>query len=62
MVNSWITAIKEFNQDKKYLVPKKGSVEYDAIRLIQTKNKEMVRSVPVKKTVKAVKGDGIKEV
>ena len=64
MVNSWISAIKEYNQDKKYSVPKKGTPEYDAVKLIQTKNKEMVSSVkPVKETVKAVKGgSGIKEV
>ena len=74
MVNSWITAIKEFNQDKKISVPKKGTSEYDSIKLIQQKNKEMVSSVPVKEPVKkpvkvvkepvkvVKKGDGIKEV
>jgi hypothetical protein len=69
MVNSWITAIKEFNQDKKYSVPKKGTPDYESVKLIQQKNKEMVSSVPVKepvkkpvKPVKPVKGDGIKEV
>jgi len=69
MVNSWITAIKEFNQDKKYSVPKKGTPDYESVKLIQQKNKEMVSSVSVKepvkkpvKPVKPVKGDGIKEV
>ena len=63
MVNSWIQAIQEFYQDKKYSVPRKGTPEYDAIKQIQLKNKEMVSSVPVKETVKAVKGgNGIKEV
>jgi len=75
MVNSWIQAIQEFNQDKKYSVPKKGTPEFDAIKLIQLRIKES--SVPVKETVKPVKepvknpvkpvkpvkgGDGIKEV
>ena len=70
--NSWINAIKEYNQDKKYTVPKKESPEYDSIKLIQQKNKEMIVSVikqPVVKPVikksvvkPVVKGDGIKEV
>ena len=60
MVNSWISAIKEFNKDNKYIVPKKGTAEYDAVKMIQEKNKQMISSVPNKEPVK--KGDGIKEV
>jgi len=70
MPNSWVKSIQEFYKDKKYSVPRKGSPEYDAIKLIQTKNKEMISSVPipvVKETVKRVKkivkeGSGIQEV
>ena len=74
MPNSWINAITEYNQDKKYVVPKKGTPEHDAVKVIQQKNKEMIGSVVkqpvvkpvVKKTVVKpvvnVKGDGIKEV
>ena len=51
MPNSWINAIREYNQDKKYTVPKKGSPEYDAVKVIQQKNKEMVSSVPIKEPV-----------
>ena len=77
MPNSWINAIREYNQDKKYTVPKKGTPEHDAVKAIQSKNKEMIGSVVkqtvikqpvikpvIKKTVvkTVVKGDGIKEV
>ena len=73
MPNSWIQSIQEFNQNKKYSVPKKGTSDYDAVKLIQQKNKEMVSSVkPVKEHVKPVKpvkgvkgvkeGSGIQEV
>ena len=60
MVNSWISAIKEYNKDNKYTVPKKGTPQYDAVKMIQEKNKQMISSVPNKETVKG--GDGIKEV
>ena len=71
MPNSWITSIKQYNQDKKISISKKGTVEYDAIKEIQRKNKEMVSSVPIPviketvkrvKVIKGVKGEGIKEV
>jgi len=33
--SKWITALKLFNKDKpRYLIPKKGSVEYDTVRKI----------------------------
>ena len=77
MPNSWINAIKEYNQDKKYTVPKKGTPEYDTVKMIQEMNKEMNGSVVKQPVVKkpvikpvikqpvikpVVKGDGIKEV
>ena len=71
MPNSWVQSIQEFYLDKKYSVPRKGTVEYDAIKEIQRKNKEMVSSVPIPviketvkrvKVIKGVKGEGIKEV
>ena len=39
-VSSWTESMKEFNKDKSnYLIPKKGSVEYEAVRKIQMRLK-----------------------
>jgi hypothetical protein len=32
--STWMTALKEFNADKQWSVPKKGTPEYDAVKAI----------------------------
>jgi len=35
-MNSWLVALKKYNEGKKYTVPKKGSKEYDAVRALMS--------------------------
>lgn len=37
-MNFWLVALKKFNEGReKYLIPKKGSPEYEEVKNIQTK-------------------------
>ena len=36
-MNTWKLALKEYNEGKKYSIPKKGSVEYDQVKQIQAR-------------------------
>jgi len=47
MVNSWIQSIKEYTKDTKYSVPKKGTVEHDAVTEIQKRLKGLKLEIPV---------------
>lgn len=38
IMNFWLVALKKFNEGReKYLIPKKGSPEYEEVKNIQTK-------------------------
>jgi hypothetical protein len=47
MVNSWVQSIKEYTKDTKYAVPKKGTVEHDAVTEIQKRLKGLKLEIPV---------------
>lgn len=59
---TWIKACKEFQkqrgEDAKYLIPKKGSVEYDKVKAIYDAMEKPPKKEPVKK-VKKVKDDTV---
>lgn len=59
---TWIKACKEFQkqrgEDAKYLIPKKGSSEYDKVKAIYDSMEKPVKKEPVKR-VKKVKDDTV---
>jgi len=50
MVNSWITALKKYNEKKggSWCVPKKGSAEYEKVKSLMTSGNKIIDDTPVK--------------
>jgi hypothetical protein len=49
MVNSWITALKKYNEKKggSWCVPKKGSAEYEKVKSLMTSGNKIIDDTPV---------------
>ena len=55
---SWKEALKEYAaKNGQYVIPKKGSPEYDEVKAIQDK----LRASPATQTTPVKKGKGVKE-
>jgi len=49
MANSWITALKKYNEKKggTWCVPKKGSAEYEKVKSLMTSGNKIIDNTPV---------------
>jgi hypothetical protein len=49
MANSWITALKKYNEKKggSWCVPKKGSAEYEKVKSLMTSGNKIIDNTPV---------------